>query len=129
MQARQQLRGEPVGGLAVIAVHQIRKPGADDGILLQQIGDPGVDLVIIGLQVTYQGGDAVYQLGNEHGKQQVQHHQHHRPGEEDADCPEQAPAHRGGAAPFLLQSILGPEDPALQMVYEGGQQVGHGQAV
>ena len=70
LQPRQQLGGEPLDGLVVVAVKQVRQLR----IVAEQAGNPVINGGIVALQIVHQGGDAVHQLGHQHAQQQV--HQH-----------------------------------------------------
>ena len=116
----QHLLGDPVHEAVVGQVQLLGHPVLQRRIRLQQVGHPAADGVVIGLDVGKQLGNALIQLRQQHGGQQIQHHNDNGPGQQDA----QGPKSPGGPLSLFDLLSLGQEQ-LFKIIDHRRQQVGH----
>ena len=87
--------------------------------MIGQAGHPAADGLIVLIHVGDELKDALIQLRQQHGGQQVEEEPHHQPGKQNAHGANQ---HGLGALPLPLR--MGREEGALEEIHHRGQQIG-----
>ena len=87
--------------------------------MIGQAGHPAADGLIVLIHVGDELKDALIQLRQQHGGQQVEEEPHHQPGKQNAHGANQ---HGLGALPLPLR--MGREEVALEKIHHRGQQIG-----
>ena len=115
---------EPGVDIRVVCVELGHHPLLQRGVGLQQVLDPAADGAVIQLRVGDELEDALIQLRQQHGCQQVQQDADDRPGQQDAHRPE---GQRRPPVPQLGRLGMGRQ--LLEKIHHRGQQIGHKAAV
>ena len=117
--------GHPVQEGVEGGVHLRGDPGAEGGVIFQEVVHPAVDGVVIGLQVIHQLHNAPVELRKQEGAQQVKKQPDDQPAQNNGAAPGE-----GGDVPALFGGAqLSGEKGAFKKVHHGHQQIAHEHAV